>query len=65
MPTMGSQRLLQIAVNSRPELTRSALRRAGAIGKAESIEWVSPLSSQGYREYPVMPQPFDDSGPRI
>ena len=51
MPTIGSQRLLQVAVNSRPELLRSALRRAGAIRKGESIEWVSPLSSERHREY--------------
>ncbi len=51
MPTIGSQRLLQIAVNSRPELMRSALRRAGAIGKGELVEWVSPLDSEGHREY--------------
>jgi hypothetical protein len=51
MPTMGSQSLLQLAVNSRPEVMRSALRRAGAISKEESIEWVSPLLSDRHREY--------------
>lgn len=48
---VGSQRLLQIAVNKRPELIRSALRRSGALGKRETIEWVSPLSPEGHREY--------------
>jgi hypothetical protein len=49
--TLGSQRLLQRAVNLRPELLRTALRRAGAIGKRVSVEWTSPLASQGGREY--------------
>lgn len=47
----GSQRLLQIAVNHRPELLRSAMRRSGAIGRRESIRWTSPLASEGYCEY--------------
>lgn len=49
--TLGSQRLLQRAVNLRPELLRTALRRAGAIGKQVSVEWKSPLDSQKGREY--------------
>ena len=49
--TLGSQKLLQRAVNLRPELLRTALRRAGAIGKQVSIEWKSPLDGQGGREY--------------
>jgi hypothetical protein len=49
--TMGSQRLLQVAVNRKPELLRGALRRSGALGKREEITWVSPLRDDGYREY--------------
>ena len=47
----GSQRLLQLAVNRRPELLKSALRKSGALGRRESIEWVSPLDSDHHREY--------------
>lgn len=49
--TVGSQILLQRAVEHRPELLQSALRRAGALGRGERIDWRSPLSTQGYREY--------------
>ena len=49
--TVGSQKLLQRAVSSRPELLRSALRRAGALGRGEAIEWVSPLAREGFREH--------------
>jgi hypothetical protein len=47
----GSQRLLQLAVNRRPELLLSAMRRSGAVGRREQLRWVSPLESDGYREY--------------
>jgi hypothetical protein len=47
----GSQRLLQLAVNHRPELLLSALRRSGAIGRRESLRWVSPLASENHCEY--------------
>jgi hypothetical protein len=50
-PVNGSQRLLQAAVNHRPESLQSALRRCGAIGRREELRWVSPLSSDGFREY--------------
>ena len=50
-PTLGSQRLLQLAVNRRPELLRSALRKSGALGRRESVTWKSPLRSDGFREY--------------
>jgi len=50
-PTVGSQRLLQLAVNSRPELLRSALHRAGALREGEPIEWMSPLALERCREY--------------
>lgn len=49
--TLGSQRLLQLAVNNRPELLQAALRKSGALGLRESILWVSPLASENYREY--------------
>ena len=47
----GSQRLLQVAVNKRPELLLSALRRSGAVGRRETLEWISPLESEGHCEY--------------
>lgn len=42
--TLGSQRLLQIAVNHKPELLLSALRRSGAVGRREALAWLSPLA---------------------
>ena len=47
----GSQRLFQVAVNKRPELLLSALRRSGAVGRREILEWVSPLKTEDYCEY--------------
>jgi hypothetical protein len=47
----GSQRLLQLAVNHRPELLLSALRRCGATGRRESLRWVSPLATEDHCEY--------------
>lgn len=49
--TLGSQRLLQLAVNRRPELLQSALRKSGALGRRESVTWKSPLRDDDYREY--------------
>lgn len=49
--TVGSQKLLQRAVNLRPELLLKALRRSGAISKQTSVEWKSPLAEQGGREF--------------
>jgi len=49
--TIGSQRLLQRAVNKRPEVLRSALRKSGAIDRREPIEWLSPLEADAYTEY--------------
>ena len=49
--TLGSQRLLQTAVNNRPELLQAALRKSGALGDDESVAWVSPIRSEDYREY--------------
>lgn len=47
----GSQRLLQLAVNHRPELLLSALRKSGAIGRREALRWVSPLAAENHCEY--------------
>lgn len=47
----GSQRLLQLAVNHRPELLRSALQSCGATQGDESIRWVSPLAAENHCEY--------------
>ncbi len=49
--TLGSQRLLQLAVNNRPELLQSALRKSGALGRREAVTWKSPLQNDGYQEY--------------
>jgi hypothetical protein len=47
----GSQRLLQLAVNHRPELLLSALRKCGATGRREPVRWVSPLANEAHCEY--------------
>lgn len=49
--TLGSQRLLQIAVNQRPKLIQSALRKCGALGRREQLEWLSPLQKDDFMEY--------------
>jgi hypothetical protein len=46
----GSQRWLQLAVNRAPKLLDSALRRAGAIGRRDSVEWRSPVLADGFHE---------------
>jgi hypothetical protein len=48
---LGSQRLLQIAVNKYPDLLEDGLRRAGAIGDTESVSWTSPLKAEGFKEF--------------
>jgi hypothetical protein len=48
--TLGSQRLLQVAVNHKPELLLSALRRCGAVGCREPLTWLSPLAPS-YTEF--------------
>jgi hypothetical protein len=47
----GSQRWLQMAVHQAPELLDRALRKAGVIDDDESVEWKSPISSEGFVEY--------------
>lgn len=42
-PTQGSQYLLRMAVNSRPDLLTDALRDSGAINSREDVVWHSPL----------------------
>lgn len=49
--TLGSQGLLQIAVNQHHELLKSAIEKSGAIDAVENIEWVSPLQREGNKEY--------------
>lgn len=47
----GSQRWLQIAINRKPGLLLSALRRSGAISRHTSVTWHSPIESDSFREY--------------
>ncbi len=51
METLGSQRLLQIAVNKRPELLHLALKKSGALRKRESVTWTCPLAGDLHKEY--------------
>lgn len=47
----GSKRWLQVAVNRKPQLLLSALRRSGAIGPRISVTWESPREDKDFREY--------------
>ena len=47
----GSQRWLQIAVNRCPDVIDQAISRAMGLGQDETIEWLSPLESEGFIEY--------------
>jgi hypothetical protein len=49
--TLGSQRLLQLAVTKRPELLRLALKKSGALRRRETVTWKSPLESENFVEY--------------
>jgi hypothetical protein len=49
--TAGSQRWLQVAINRKPELLLSALRRSGAIAPGIPVTWRSPLEADEFREY--------------
>lgn len=51
METLGSQRLLQIAVNKKPALLRLALKKSGALRRRETVSWQSPLKLDKYVEY--------------
>ena len=46
----GSQRWLQLAVNRCPTVIDRAIRSAD-IDLSDSIEWMSPLESDGFAEY--------------
>ena len=48
---IGSQRLLQAAVNQHPDLLYEALRKAGAIHDSENVSWTSPLEADQFKEY--------------
>lgn len=47
----GSQFWLQTLVNENPEILNKAIVKAAPALKGQTIEWVSPLASEGYREY--------------
>ena len=47
----GSQVLLQQAVQYCPDAVLSALRASGSLTSHESIEWLSPLKKDGYKEF--------------
>lgn len=47
----GSQRWLQIGVDRKPELLQSALRRAGALERRETLEWATPRAEDNFREF--------------
>lgn len=47
----GSQRWLQLVVNRCPEVIDGAIREALGLGREETIEWLSPLESDCFREY--------------
>lgn len=48
---LGSQRLLQNAVNHFPDLLNKVLNDSGAITGAEIVTWTSPLETDQYKEY--------------
>ena len=47
----GSQRWLQLVVNRCPKLIDDAIREAIGLDQDETIEWLSPLESDCFREY--------------
>jgi hypothetical protein len=47
----GSQRWIQVAINRRPDVLLSALRKAKAISDSATIRWASPLESDDCCEY--------------
>lgn len=49
--TKGSQNWLQVAVNERPAVLNRAIVEAAGLDPSTSIEWVSPLAAENYREY--------------
>ena len=47
----GSQFWLQKLANEKPEILNNAIVTAAPALAGQTIEWVSPLASEGYREY--------------
>ena len=47
----GSQRWLQVAVSRCPEVLARATADAGGLAPDETLQWVSPLEDDGFREY--------------
>jgi hypothetical protein len=47
----GSQFWLQKLVNEQPETLNNAIVAVAPALEGQTLEWVSPLSSEGYREY--------------
>ena len=47
----GSQFWLQTLANEEPEILNKAIVKAAPALTGQTIEWVSPLVSEGYREY--------------
>ena len=47
----GSQRWLQVVVNRCPDIIDGAVADAIGLASGETIEWVSPLESDAFREY--------------
>ena len=50
-PTKGSQKWLQVLVNSKPELFACQLAPAIALSPDDEIHWLSPLRADQYAEY--------------
>ena len=48
---VGSQRLLQLAVEKHPELLLRALKKANALGRGNSVNWTSPREADEYKEF--------------
>lgn len=49
--TRGSQFWLQKLVNEQPEALNKAIGNVAPVLAGQTIEWVSPFASEGYREY--------------
>ena len=47
----GSRRWLQVAVNRGAEVIDGAMADAAGLAPGEPVRWVSPLKSDGFREY--------------
>lgn len=48
---VGSQKLLQMAVENYPSLLKKAVVESGAINESEKIIWTSPLKEEDYKEH--------------